>query len=82
MDLGIIIAIVGSAIAITGVIVAMMFWVRTEANSLRSEAKEDRKDLVQLVYAIREETTKLITAIQLEMRDFHHKLYEIEKNKR
>lgn len=71
MDLGIIIAVVGTGIAIIGVVIAMMFWVRTESNSLRQEAKEDRKDLVQLVYAI-----------QLEMKDFHNRLCQIEKNRK
>jgi len=71
MDLGIIIAVVGTGIAIIGVVIAMMFWVRTESNSLRQEAKEDRKDLVQLVYAI-----------QLEMKDFHNLLCQIEKDRK
>ena len=55
MELGIIIAVVGVGIAIIGVVISMMFWVRAETNALRFEAKEDRKDLVQLVYAIKEE---------------------------
>ena len=70
MDLGIIIAVVGVGIAIVGVMIAMMFWVRTEANMLRSEAKEDRKDLVELVYAI-----------QLEIKDFHTRLCVIEEKR-
>lgn len=71
MDLGIIIAVVGVGIAIVGVVIAMMFWVRTEANALRAEAKEDRKDLVQIVYAIKEE-----------MRDFHARLCAIEERRK
>lgn len=70
-DLGIIIAIIGSAIAIVGVVIAMMFWSRSEANSLRLEAKEDRKDLLQIS-----------RNIEIEMRDFHHRLLEIEKNRK
>jgi len=70
-DIGLIIAITGSAIAIVGTVLAMMFWVRQEANSLRNEAKEDRKDILNL-----------IRSIELEMRDFHYKLVEIEKNKK
>lgn len=38
MDLGLIIAIVGTGIAMVGVVIAMMFWTRTEANALRNEA--------------------------------------------
>lgn len=70
MDLGIIISIVGSAMAIIGAMIAMMFWARTESNSLRADAKEDRKDLMQLV-----------RAIEIETRDFHHRLLEIEREK-
>lgn len=81
-NLGLIIAIVGTAIALIGVVIAMMFWMRGEANSLRAEAKEDRKDLVQLVYAIREETTKQINAIYLEMKDFHNRLCLIEERRK
>lgn len=69
-DLGIIIAIVGSAIAIIGVIIAMMFWVRNEGNELRKEQKEDRKDLLQLV-----------RSIETEMKDFHYRLLEIERKR-
>lgn len=70
MDLGIIIAIVGVGLAMVGVVIAMMFWVRTEANSLRSDAKEDRKDLVELVHAI-----------QIEIKDFHTRLCVIEERR-
>lgn len=70
MDLGIIVAVIGVGIAMVGVVIAMMFWVRTEANMLRSEAKEDRKDLVELVYAI-----------QLEVKDFHNRLCIIEERR-
>lgn len=71
MDLGIIIAIVGSAVAIIGVVIAMMFWVRQEANSLRGEAKEDRKDLLQIS-----------RNIENEMKDFHSRLLEIERSRK
>jgi Flp pilus assembly protein TadB len=67
-DMGIIIAIVGSSIAIVGVVLAMMFWMRQEANALRHEAKEDRKDLLQIS-----------RNIEMEMKDFHYKLLEIER---
>lgn len=71
MDLGIIIAIVGTGITITGVVIAMMFWSRSEANSLRTEAKEDRKDLVNIA-----------RSIELEMKDFHYKLLDIERKRK
>jgi len=62
-NLGIIIAIVGSAIAIVGVTLTLMLWVRGEANA-------DRRDIVNLIVAIKDQ----IYAIQLEMKDFHTKL--------
>lgn len=68
MDLGIIIAIVGTGAALIGVVISMMFWVRQEANSLRAEAKEDRKDLMQIS-----------RNIETEMKDFHYRLLEIER---
>lgn len=70
-DIGLVIAIVGTGIAMIGVVIAMMFWARSEANALRAEAKEDRKDLVELVYAI-----------QLEMKDFHNRLCSIEERRK
>lgn len=70
MDLGIIIAIASIGITMVGVMIAMMFWMRGEANTLRSEAKEDRKDLLNLV-----------RSIEMEMKDFHHRLLEIEKKR-
>lgn len=71
MDLALIIAVVGTAISLIGVVIAMMFWARTEANSLRKEQKEDRKDLISLV-----------RAIENEVRDFHSRLFEIEKGRK
>jgi hypothetical protein len=73
-DLGLIIAIVGSSVAIVGTIIAMFFWVRGEANadrrSIQETAKEDRKDILNL-----------IRSIELEIRDFHHRLLKIEEKK-
>ena len=69
-DMGIIIAIVGTGLAMIGIVIAMMFWSRSEANSLRSEAKEDRKDLLQIS-----------RNIETEMKDFHYRLLEIERNR-
>jgi len=68
MDYGIIIAVTGVGIAMVGVMISMMFWMRGESNSLRAEAKEDRRDILGMV-----------RAIELEMKDFHHKLIEIER---
>lgn len=70
IDMGVIIAVVGSAIANIGVIISMMFWVRTEANVLRADQKEDRKELLQIS-----------RNIETEMRDFHQRLLDIEKQR-
>jgi len=71
IDLGVIIAIVGSAVAIIGVVISMMFWVRQESNSLRADAKDDRKDLLQIS-----------RNMENEMKDFHFRLLEIERNRK
>ena len=68
MDLGIIIAISVGTVSIIGVVISMMFWCRQEANSLRAEAKEDRKDLLQIS-----------RNIETEMKDFHYRLLEIDR---
>jgi hypothetical protein len=75
-DIGLIIAIVGTGMAMTGIMIAMMYWCRGEANTIRAEAKEDRKDLMQISRNL--EIT--INAIQVEMKDFHNKLFEIRRN--
>jgi Ca2+/Na+ antiporter len=71
MDIGMIVAIVGSAIANIGAVLSMMFWVRSETNEIRSVQKEDRKDILGL-----------IRSIELEMKDFHYKLLEIERGRK
>lgn len=70
MDLGIIVSIVGSAVAIVGAVIALFLWTRSEANA-------DRRDIVNLILAIKEE----ISAIHLEVRDFHNRLIAIEERK-
>ena len=67
---GIAVSIAGSALAIVGSMIAMMIWVRSEANSDRRQADVDRK-----------ETRELIYSIQLEIKDFHNRLCEIEKQR-
>jgi fructose-1,6-bisphosphatase/inositol monophosphatase family enzyme len=74
-DYGVIIAVVGTGMAIVGVVIAMMFWCRTEANVLRAEAKEDRKDLLQISRSLE----LSVHAIQAEMKDFHQRLLDIER---
>ena len=70
-----IIAIVGSAVAIVGVVMAMMFWCRQEANSLGSEAKEDRRDFLQAFRGLE----MAVYEMKAESKDFHYRLLEIER---
>lgn len=76
-DIGVIIAVVGSTVTIVGVVMAMMFWARSEGNELRKEIKEDRRDFLQLIRCIENS----INEIKSENKDFHWKLLEIERNK-
>ncbi len=48
IDLGLIIAIVGSALAIVGTVIALFLWNRSEANA-------DRRDFAILIREIHEE---------------------------
>ena len=77
-DMGVIIAVVGSTVTIVGVVIAMMFWARSEGNELRKEIKEDRKDFLQLIRCIENS----ISEIKSENKDFHYKLLELERNKK
>jgi hypothetical protein len=70
-NLSLIIALLGSALTIVAAMIAMMLWVRSEANA-------DRRDIVNLIIAIKED----VHAIQLEMRDFHTRLCSIEERRR
>ena len=71
-DLGLVIAIVGSAVAIVGVIVGMFLWLRGEANndrrSMQDIQREDRKDLLQIS-----------RNIENEIRDFHRQLLDLQR---
>lgn len=87
--IAIIIAISGLGISMIAVVISMMFWCRQEANSLRAEAKEDRKgfsDLYReserLLSEHRKEMNQISRNIELEMKDFHHRLIEIERSRK
>lgn len=69
-NLALIIAIVGVGLAMVGTVISMMFWVRSESNSLRTESKEDRRDILNMV-----------RAIELEVRDFHNRFLDIERKR-
>lgn len=71
MDISLIIAISGATFTIVAVMFSLIFWVRMEANEIRKEQKEDRKDILNLV-----------RAIESEIKDFHHRLIDIEKSRK
>lgn len=70
-NIGLIVAVVGVGIAIVGVVISMMFWMRSESNTLREEQKSDRRELMQIS-----------RNIELEIKDFHYQLLEIQRIKR
>jgi len=58
-----------------GIIIPLFLWIRGESNADRRETqnilREDRKDFFTL-----------ITEIKDEMKDFHHRLLEIERSRK
>lgn len=76
-NLGIIIAITGTGVAVVGAVLSMMFWCRSEANGLRAEAKEDRKDFLQAFRGLE----MAINEMKMENKEFHHRLLEIERSR-
>jgi hypothetical protein len=75
MELGVIIAIVGSVMAMIGATITMMLWVR-------SESRSDCRNLQDQIVTDRREFISLMSEIKLENRDFHHRLLEIERSRR
>lgn len=75
MSFEILLAVIGSTITVVGVMISLMFWMRSESNAIRAESKEDRRDFVHLVRNIEQ----AITEIKMESKDFHHRLLEIER---
>ena len=67
------ISVIAGTFTMIAVIVSLFLWLRSEANADRRHfqdiQKEDRKDLLQMVSAIKEE----VSAMQTEMKDFHFK---------
>lgn len=82
VELGTIIAIMGSTFTIIATTISLFLWMRSEANNDRRHIqeiqREDRKDLLQLSRNL--ETT--ILAIQQEIKEFHNRLCAIEQGKK
>lgn len=58
-------------LVIIGSQLAMWLWLRTEASADRREARDDRREITQLIFQI-----------QQEMKDFHGRLCAIEERNR
>lgn len=74
-DLGIIIAIVGTGITFIAAMIAMFIWLRSEANA-------DRRHFMDIQSEDRKELLQISRDMQFEMKDFHYKLLEIERNRK
>jgi hypothetical protein len=70
MDVGIIVAIVGSAVANVGVGLTLFLWLRGEANS-------DRRDIVNLIIAIKEDARAFGDKMAAQSREFNEKMSQI-----
>jgi hypothetical protein len=81
MDLALIIAMVGTGLAMVGVVISMMFWIKSESNHLHTEANSQATALRNDANEDRKEMVRIISAIELEMKDFHYKLLEIERGR-
>jgi hypothetical protein len=77
MELGIIIAITGTGIAVVGAVLSMMLGARGESNELPEEAKKDRRDFLEMVRSIEHSVNEM----KLENKDFHYRLLEIERSR-
>ena len=74
MELGIIIAIVGSGVGIISVTTMLMLWVRAEGNA-------DRRDIVNLVIAIKDEMKDFHGRLERQDAEFRTRLLDIEERK-
>lgn len=61
-------------LTIVGSNLALFIWARTEAS-------QDRRELYSIVNADRKDMLSLVRSIEQEIRDFHHRLINIEKGR-
>lgn len=76
------ITILGVFIANAAMIIPLFLWNRTEtrADIRHMDAKLDSNR--ELIREVHNESKHMITAIQNEIKDFHYRLLEIERNKK
>ena len=75
IDIAIIIAVVFTNITLVGIFIFLMFWFKIEAKTLRQEAKQDIKDLMQRMQIV----NNSIIYVRDEMEDFHRKLIGLQE---
>lgn len=63
--------IFGLIIGNMAIIFPLFLWNRSEANADRRDAARDRKDILQLIHAIQDE-----------IKDFHYRLLQIERDRK
>lgn len=79
-DLGIIIAITGIGVAVVGCIISMMFWCRQQSDMVIQSTKEEIHAIREESNANRREVLDLIYGIKEEIKDFHYQLLEIKRD--
>jgi flagellar basal body-associated protein FliL len=89
LDLTILIAVIASPFAILGVMTTLFLWLRSESNADRRRSDENfekhQKEMTEIsknIADVSKNMDKTIVAIQFEMKDFHNKLVEIEKDRK
>ena len=60
----------------------LFIWNRAEGRSDHRHMDSELKNNRNIIFEIHKETTAQITAIREEMKDFHFKLLEIERNRK
>jgi len=85
-DVGLVIAIVGSATGIIAVIVMLMLWLRGEANSDRRHFDEEnktlRREMIDIMRSIEEDGKIFREQWAAESKDFHGRLCAIEERRK
>ena len=79
-DISTLLAVLGIGISNIAITTSLFLWLRSEANndrrSIHEAQRNDRQEFLQLNRSIE----KTINCIQLEIKDFHCKIYDL-KNK-
>ena len=82
IDITILIAVIASPFAILGVIISLFLWLRSESNADRRRFDDILEKHQKEMAEVSKNMDKTIVAIQFEMKDFHNRLVEIEKDRK